>query len=178
MIRKPNKAIHFADGVTVIALERKNGDVFSCYIDAVSWPLVCSHRWRANKNKHSKTFYAVTHVRKADGTRTNLQMHRLLMPDVSEVDHANRNGLDNRRDNLRAATSSQNGANKEMHRDNTSGFKGVFWNKAKWNAHVRFNNKSVYLGRFDDPVEAARAYDAKALELFGEFARLNFPKAA
>lgn len=88
-----------------------------------------------------------------------------------EVDHKNGNGLDNRKCNLRIATSSQNKANTKIRRDNTSGFKGVIWHKAsnKWMARVA----DKYLGLFRSKYEAAKAYNQKAKEMFGEFARLN-----
>ena len=58
---------------------------------------------------------------------------------------------------------------------NTSGFRGVCFKRGVWVARVNFNKKEISLGKFSDPAEAAKAYDAKALELFGDLARLNFP---
>lgn len=105
-------------------------------------------------------------------------MHRQLMdtPIGMDTDHRNSNGIDNRRENLRISTRQQNGMNKDRLARNTSGFKGVFWraDKKLWLARVG----NVYAGKFKDKIEAARAYDKKAKELFGEFARLNFSDAA
>lgn len=100
-------------------------------------------------------------------------MHRVILnhPD-SHVDHINGNGLDNRRENLRLATKSQNAANS---RRKDAKFKGVFTQGAKWFAQIGHNGRTIYLGTFSSPEEAARAYDAKAVELFGEFAHPNFP---
>lgn len=91
-------------------------------------------------------------------------------------DHRNRNKLDNRRGNLRQATPLQNAVNQSLRKDNASGFKGVTWNKqvGKWKAQIRDTGRRLFLGYFHDATDAARAYDAKARDLFGEFAFLNF----
>lgn len=102
-------------------------------------------------------------------------MHREIMstPKGFDTDHKNRNVLDNRRENLRVCTRSENNLNKNKEIRNTSGFKGVFWraDQKLWLARVGV----VYAGKHKDKVEAAKAYDKKAKELFGEFAKLNFP---
>ena len=74
--------------------------------------------------------------------------------------------------NLREATKSQNAVNSKIRRNNTSGFKGVSWHKdnRKWCARIRFNNKRIHLGSFNDINEAKNAYNEKSIELFGEFA--------
>ena len=61
---------------------------------------------------------------------------------------------------------------------NTSGFRGVYFDNqsGKWHAKIQNGSKAEYIGRFTDPIEAARAYDAKAKELHGDSARLNFPE--
>ena len=172
MIR-PNKFAHMADGSVIVMLERRDGTVLACFVDASDWPLVRGYRWCAIKG--GNTFYAMTHVRKA-GTRTTLQMHQLLLPDP-EVDHINGKGCDNRRENLRAATRSQNNANQRKNSNNTSGFKGVHWrqDRSKWRARIEVNGKHLHLGLYDAATDAARAYDQAALQHFGQFARVNFP---
>lgn len=119
-------------------------------------------------------------------------MHRVIMnaPKSTQivVDHINCNGLDNRRSNLRFANRSQNRANGVSPRiKKTSLFKGVSLNKIKtlsrykkwytyyyWKAEITCNGKNYFLGRFKSETEAAKAYDKKAKELFGEFALCNF----
>lgn len=95
----------------------------------------------------------------------------------SLVDHANGDGLDNRRANLRLATPSQNGANIAAPRSNTSGYKGVnlYRRTGRWRAHITVAQRQRHLGYFATAEEAARAYDSAALAAWGAFARLNFP---
>lgn len=96
---------------------------------------------------------------------------------LGEVDHKNRNPLDNRRCNLRPATKSNNQRNVVSKRSGK--FKGVFKfalkHKIKWRARICHNGKQISLGLFDSQELAAQAYDSKAKEWHGEFARLNFP---
>lgn len=91
------------------------------------------------------------------------------------VDHKDRNKLNNRIENLRAATKSQNEANTGKRSTNTSGYKGVYWlkNANKWRAKIDCNKQQIHIGLFDDKNEAALAYNQKAMELFGEHACLN-----
>lgn len=107
-------------------------------------------------------------------------MHRYLMGDPTglEVDHINLDTLDNRRSNLRVATRSQNAANRRRQSNNSSGYKGVSWNKErkKWHAYICVGRKHITLGRFNSIVQAARAYNDAALTFFGEYAKLNVIK--
>ncbi len=93
------------------------------------------------------------------------------------VDHINGDGLDNRRSNLRPATPSQNLQNTRRPVSNSSGYKGVGFHKAsgRWRAYIGIQGRQTSLGYHESPEAAARAYDAAAIEHFGEFARLNFP---
>lgn len=126
------------------------------------------------------TNYAKRHARFRENP---VSLHRVVLERVlqrslaegEQVDHVNNNGLDNRRENLRLATSAQNGLNKRISRRNTSGYKGVSWEKRpqKWQAYITHNRKMMSLGKFDDILDAARAYNAAAMKLYGEFAWLN-----
>lgn len=95
-----------------------------------------------------------------------------------DIDHINRNPADNRWDNLRICSRSLNSANANMRESNTSGFKGVTFDKARkrWSAQIGVNYRHMNLGRYATPQEAARAYDDAATKYFGEFAVLNFPQ--
>jgi HNH endonuclease/AP2 domain-containing protein len=121
--------------------------------------------------------YAIR-VTKFLGVSKTLFMHREIMNPQKgfEVDHINHNKLDNRRENLRICTRSQNQSNNGLSRINTSGFKGVTFHKKtqKWQSQIGIDGKIVYIGLFDTPEKAAHAYDEVAREKHGVFANLNF----
>lgn len=130
---------------------------------------------------HTGNHYVVSDVRHPEYIE-KLLLHREVMQvyGTSLVDHIDGNGLDNRRSNLRIATNQQNGANSQKWRKQTSSqYKGVSWDHSRglWRADIMFNRKHVYLGRYSSESEAAQAYDNRAIDLFGEFARLNFSRA-
>lgn len=116
-------------------------------------------------------------VVKANGKQYNHKAHRIVLGlsagDTCLVDHINRNPLDNRRSNLRLCSISQNNMNRQA--TSRSGFKGVSPNGSGWAAHIKRDRKVRHLGTYRTKEEAARAYDAAAKSLFGEFAFLNFP---
>lgn len=143
--------------------------------------LVENHKWCARWEPVSKAFYAVRMSSALFGKRKNIQMHRVInsTADGMQTDHINGETLDNRCCNLRSATVGQNMQNRGLDSNNTSGFKGVSWHrgKRKWQAKITVNGNAMQIGRFKTPEDAAHAYDDKAKELFGEFARLNFPES-
>jgi len=105
-------------------------------------------------------------------------MHRVIMAIVDptiNIDHINDNKLDNQRSNLRCATRSQNTGNQRKLTKASSKYKGVsvYTKTHKWQAQINCNKQHYYLGLFATEIEAARAYNKKAVELFGAFARLN-----
>jgi len=91
------------------------------------------------------------------------------------VDHIDRNGLNNRRENLRLCSFSQNLMNQKRYKNNTTGYKGVSFYKAlgKFMAYINFQNKRIHLGYFDTALEAYAAYCEAAKKYHGEFARLD-----
>ncbi|MHA2231001.1 MAG: HNH endonuclease [Candidatus Hodarchaeales archaeon] len=114
-----------------------------------------------------------------DGRVRRVTMHREILraPLGVHVDHVNRNGLDNRRANLRLCNRSQNALNRTINSNNKSGFKGVAFQphnpKKPWRAWISIDKKQVHLGYFATPHRAAMAYDAAAIEHHGEFALTN-----
>ena len=143
-------------------------------IDEDDFALVCRYKWCARRNPQNGKFYAVSNK----GGKT-VYMHRVIRgaPKGVEVDHIDGDGLNNTRRNLRDATPAQNHCNAPRRSRNTSGYKGVSWDKerARWAAEVRMGGRRIRCGRFATAEEAARAYDRSAKELQGEFAHLNFP---
>lgn len=112
--------------------------------------------------------------------KKTLKMHNFLFGELPEgyvLDHINGDRLDNRLCNLRIATPVQNVANTGKKTKGTSKYKGVSWDssRSKWISSIQYDSKTHHIGRFDDEEECARAYDKKAKELYGEFAKLNFP---
>lgn len=104
-------------------------------------------------------------------------LHRYVMGLESKqlIDHKDGNGLNNLRSNLRFCSAQQNCFNRSSNKKSTSKFKGVCWasKEKKWLAQIQFNGKNMRLGGFSEETEAAKAYNKAALELFGEFARIN-----
>lgn len=141
-------------------------------IDAADASLVTDTLWSATHI--GRRWYAIGRI-----NGEQVLMHRLITNAAigMDVDHIDGDGLNNKRDNLRIATRSQNMANVSIGPRSKSGFKGVSWHAGagRWRATTISNGRQVHLGYFDNVEDAARAYDAKAREIFGEFARLNFP---
>lgn len=108
-----------------------------------------------------------------------LYLHRFILGAPGHTDHRDGDGLNCQRDNIRPATRTQNNRNRRIQRNNKTGFKGVSRRRGgTWVARIVVARKPTVLGLFTSPVDAAKSYDASALELFGEFAKLNFPEKA
>lgn len=119
--------------------------------------------------------YAATMVR-----GRKYRLHRFLVARVKglEVDHIDRNKLNNQKSNLRLVTRQQNAANTGLRKNNTHGYKGVrqmSGSKTRWQAQIGVGGRCIVLGAFASKEEAARAYDAGAKLYFGDSAALNFP---
>jgi hypothetical protein len=140
-------------------------------VDASDFDWLNSFKWHVSIKGNLS--YAICHFKGRSES-----MHRLIMnpPAGMFVDHIDRNGLNNKRSNLRVCTRRQNSYNRIGH-GCTSKYKGVYWEKNfdKWRTAIRYNKKTINLGSFNDEIAAAKAYDQMAAKLFKEFAYLNFP---
>lgn len=137
------------------------------------------NQWKWNIHTTKWTSYAKRINYNSNGTKTIVYMHRQIMgvTDRSIVcDHIDHNGLNNQRSNLRVCSVSQNNSNRTIKKGKTtSRFLGVYFYKPrnKFVAKLTNNHKSNHLGYFTSEVEAALAYNKKAIETHGEFAKLN-----
>lgn len=142
----------------------------STLVDDEDYEYLSQWKWRIGDDR-----YAVRWSKKSDGfsPRRLIYMHRVihLAPEDKMVDHKNGIELDNRRENLRTADEFQNMWNRKMSKNNKVGFKGVCFHNGRYQASIRINGGSKYLGRFDTPEEANAAYSKAAVEHFGEFSR-------
>lgn len=142
-------------------------------VDEEDVPRLAKHKWSLAVRRDRK--YAESRI-----NGRNTMMHRFVLdaPPDMQVDHKNNDGLDNTRANLRLATHAANKHNTGAHRDSASRFKGVWWSRDvnKWRAQISVGRQRFGLGCFDLEEDAARAYDARAREFHGEFAKLNFPE--
>ncbi len=111
------------------------------------------------------------------GRTVTIWLHRFIMDAKAgqQVDHRFGNTLDCRKSQLRIATNGQNQANRKKSLGKSSQYKGVYWDqeREKWYAKVTKDKHTVFLGRFDNEVDAADVYNQAATSLFGEFALLN-----
>ena len=185
-IRIPNWVDKICAWPTMVYRKRKYGYTFRrIYLGEGEWTIVeprdyyrlKNYNWHLGGN--GKEFYAFRNVKLGPGKTKIVSMHRQIMgfPDGFLVDHQNNLTLDNRRANLRIATHCENAYNRAKIRSRTSSkYIGVYFEKAtgRYTVKIRFNGKRLWLGRFVDEVEAAKAYDEAAKKYHGQFARLNF----
>ncbi len=146
-------------------------------VDPEDFEMLNKFKWLSHKC--GRAYYAFRHVN-VPNKQTIVLMHRQLIssPPDKSVDHINHNGLDNRKTNLRIVSRMQNQWNmRKRQTKSTSRYKGVHFLKRdkKWCAKMWHNGKHISIGSFGDEESAARAYDAKAKELCGQYACLNFP---
>ena len=142
---------------------------FYTYVDAADYEWLNQWHWLAFNG------YA---IRREKGK--TIFMHRQIMqtPKGKVVDHINGNRFDNTRANMRNVTQQQNICNSGKHSRTTSIYKGVSYSQqyGKWRAAINFEKEAFHLGYFASEIEAARAYDRKAVELLNGLARLNLPE--
>jgi hypothetical protein len=139
-------------------------------VDEEDFECVNRYKWRLQPNGYV--------ARTEHKSNSCLYLHRFLMnaQPGTEVDHRDRDPLNNQKENLRFATSTQQKRNTRKRTGATSRFKGVCWDKqkSKWMVRIYVNSKPVFLGYRDDEIVAARLYDSEAKKQFGGYANLNF----
>lgn len=142
-------------------------------VDDNDYDIISKYSWYLSGD------YAITNM-KFNNKKIKVGMHRFIMNCTNnmEVDHIDHNSLNNQKSNLRIVTKSQNAMNKKPYKKQrgcSSKFKGVSWTKAnkKWLSHIGLNNKQIHLGYFKNEIDAAKAYNKRAIELHGEYAYLN-----
>jgi hypothetical protein len=138
---------------------------------------ISKYNWYALKDRN--TYYACRHIAKSKKNQKakTIMMHRIITNASKNtlVDHINNNGLDNRKINLRFCTNQQNGFNRIKQKNTSSQYRGVCWCNTykRWIASIVRDKKVYRIGSYKNEIEAAEAYDKKAIELYGEFANLN-----
>lgn len=174
-------SVRIEDGIAYVDVSTKSFPGCIAKIDAEDLPLVLdgNGRWHATKTERSPVIYV---ERNGCGVQPKQKMHRTILdaPHGIDIDHVNRDGLDNRRGNLRLASRSENMRNSVSYSGSSSRYKGVAFHgeTGKWRAQITNARYARHLGVFEVEADAARAYDAAARQLFGEFARTNFGEPA
>jgi len=140
-------------------------------VDDEDFERVNHFKWCAHK--HGKTFYA-RRAETINGKQKIISMHCFIM-NTKGIDHVDGDGLNCQKLNMRKCTHQHNIMNQRPQKNKSSIYKGVCIQGAKWRSGIMFNKKGIYLGLFVNEMDAAKTYDKKAVELFGEYARLNFP---
>jgi hypothetical protein len=129
-------------------------------------------QWNWYAERHGRDFYAVR-TEYIGLRRQQVYMHREILDlkhgDRYQVDHRNRDTLDNRRSNLRIANHSQNGSNSKLYNNNTSGYRGVTVSRDGWMARIVVGGETIFLGRFSSKKRASAAYREAAIKYHGEF---------
>lgn len=143
-------------------------------IDEQDYPLFAAHNWVVFINNRRP--YLVRYETQA-GRSKKIWFHRVVMiaGDGQTVDHADMDGLNNTRRNLRFCSVSQNTRNCNKRSSSAYPFKGINRRHNKYRALITIQGRRIQEFGFDTPEEAARAYDRLPKKYFGEFARLNFP---
>jgi hypothetical protein len=160
---------------TIEIISKKHGKHF-LLIDDDDFEKVSKYKWCISKN--DKKFYVLTNVT-TNNKQKKLYIHRYIMSknniDNLLIDHINHNTLDNRKQNLRVVTPTQNCNNTSSRTGSTSVFLGVSWYEREkhWRTQITVNKKASTVGTFKDEIEAAKAYNKAAIKHFGEYANLN-----
>jgi len=140
-------------------------------VDDEDYEMLNQYKWHLDPFNYALTDFYI------DNKKTTKYMHLFIINSSEgfEIDHIDNDGLNNRKGNLRIVTHQQNMMNKRKIKLKTSKYKGVHLHTQnnKWQATIMLNRKSIYIGLFESEIDAAKAYNKAAKELFGEYANLN-----
>ena len=143
------------------------------FVDNEDFEYLSKFKWHYGSNG-----YAVR-SEFSNGKYNKILMHRIInnTPIGFETDHIDKNKLNNCRINLRTCSNSMNQANKGLQKNNKSGYRGVCFDNTNncWVAYITTNHRHKFLGFFENKIDAAKVYDKKAKEIYGDFAFINFP---
>lgn len=155
------------EGIAILELSNKNNERLDCLVDDDDWHNLSKYKWCFDDEK-----YVYGYV---DGKRTSMHKYLCKVESDKKVDHINRVTYDNRKSNLREATNSVNAHNATKPKNCSSIYVGVtkVKDKEKWKAYINKDGKRYSLKTHNTPESAAKAYNKKAIELYGEFANLN-----
>jgi hypothetical protein len=146
-------------------------------VDDADYDFLNKYKWTLSRSYHGGTSYAKKNITLVNGKQKCVQMHRMILATKSglEIDHIDGDGLNNQRSNLRICTHADNMKNRGINKDNTSGFKGVYWNKEKkkWRAYISCDKKWIYLGSFSKKEDAYKSYCDACIKYHGEFSKLK-----
>lgn len=168
-----NEFIFDGDDCWIQLYDQQGNETEKTVIDAADYLLVKDHKWHlflAGGKENPEVRYVRSRI-----SGKLFYLHQFLLRTRKGIDHRDGNSCNNKRNNLRCCTQGQNTCNQKRRKDNTSGYKGVGFHKAtrKWRSRINYKGKEIIVGYYDTPEEAGRAYNAKARELHGEFAKLN-----
>ena len=146
-------------------------------VDDDDYEFLMQWKWYIHVSKNNNYVCRSARIGEYSNKRCAIKMHRVILGITDSkvfVDHKDHNGLNNQKNNLRVATRSQNNTNRKSKRNGTSIYLGVSKFNNKWRASIRSNGNYFYIGLFISEIDAAKAYDKKAMELHGKWANFNF----
>ena len=150
---------------------------YETIVDDEDYEILSQYKWHPEINPKSENVYVSGWI-----NNKNIRMHRFVMKlhgneiDDFHIDHKDRNGLNNQKENLRPCSHTENQHNTKKKKNGiTSVYKGVYFkvDRNKFRAHIKDNGKDIHIGYYQDEIDAAIAYNKQAIKLYGEFANLN-----
>ena len=163
------------DGVLYIDVSTPKHPDAVMLVDKDDWVSYTSeYTFRVMCSEHRGIRYCVSYPK-----GKSMFFHRFILPDSTQVDHVNHNGMDNRRSNIRSCTHAQNMMNRGLQANNKSGVTGVLWDKLtkKWRATIKIRGKNKYLGQFAEKSDAIACRKQAEENLFGEYSYNNSMEA-